>query len=139
MANWEIIHGHIDDIEELKKFTQALHDTVTSLTKKLTKLEADKKHLEGLLAQTAPVISTGEETELEGPFTSEEEAIARKQLQLFNERSKQGELTIEETRKVEIYSKILLSFRNADKKIKNPAEGVPASDLLKLLEGGKES
>lgn len=135
---YEIIHGAIEDFDELRKFAQAQMDVITQLSKKLSNLEGEKKHLEQLLVQNVPLVGPQAEViEKEGVFSSEEEAICREQLHIFKIVSQERELTLEETKKVEIYSKILMSFKQEPKKAKSSVDGMSTPELLRLVESEK--
>lgn len=135
MSKVNEIYGQITDIEELKKFAQAQHDMINQLTEQNKTLLIKNKDLEKLLSQN--VVLVGKDTNLiekQGIFSSEEEQICRDQLRVLNEISKERELTIEETRKVEIFSKILLSLKDNNKKPKSAVEKMDSASLLKLVE-----
>lgn len=80
--------------------------------------------LEQLLHAVAPTI---------GP--SDEELVAKSQLLLFKQRISDGvtELTLDETRKFEIYTKILNQI-DSRKKPSKPKDVTPIEDLLMLAE-----
>ena len=128
MSKFDVVIGNIQDFEELKAYAEAQYETLQSQLQKITDLEAKNKHLEHLLAQTVPVVGESSPSNM-----SDEERICRDQLRIFNQTSKERELTLEETRKVEIYSKILANLDRNPKKAKSPTEDMPIGQLLELV------
>lgn len=126
------IFGKMDTDEDKIAFCEAQFSVITSLNKQISQLKAEKAQLERLLKDAVPtvtVLPTKEEQIL-----SEEQIICKDQLMMLKSISKDRELTLEECRKVEIYSKILFQTRDTSKKAKSSVEGLPVADLLKLVE-----
>lgn len=67
------------------------------------------------------------------PITKEE-MIAHRQLEVLNGASQGRELTMEEAKKVEIYSKIVASLRPKDKKPTTDLGAISEADLLKAVD-----
>jgi len=126
------------DISEIQSYCDAQYATIISLSKKINELEAKNKSLEELLANSTPIVKEkAADIQLLSQGT-DEETICRLQLKLFKDRVLAGdELTLEETKRVEIYAKLLLAIRTGDKK----AEEKMASQLddAQLLEFLKET
>ena len=61
------------------------------------------------------------------------------QLNILRDRSIEGELTLEESKKVELFAKLLLQLRNPEKKEESKVKSMNSDDLLKfvLVDGGK--
>lgn len=118
------------DMAELGEFAQAQHKTIVDLSKKIQELEKENSHLRELMQHKAAVI-TPLSLDIE---ISNEELIALEQLKLLKERSSTRELTLEETRKVEIYTKIIDQVR-AKKDFKStPAlTNLDTKDLLEIV------
>jgi|SRR5271165_4391260 len=116
-------------IEELKEYAEAQFNVINQLNKDIKNLKAEKKHLEDQLKAANPVQNI--------PLTdniSLEEKICREQIAIFKLTSADRELTLEETRKLEIYTKILLSLRDPNQKKKSEVDKLDAKALLKLVE-----
>lgn len=128
MAKVESIFGKFKTEEEKNAYIEASFQTIQEQNKKITTLEAKVRQLEGLLTKTAPVIAIPEDK-----ITPSEEQICRDQLKGLNSVSKERELTLEETRKVEIYSKILAALAGQNKQAPNQAEGMDLGQLLELV------
>lgn len=125
------------DMAELQQFAEAQYKTIIELSKKIQKLEEEKKNAENMLKQSVPLIGATKEIVIndEDLLTKDEEKICLDQLKLLNSKSKSQELTFEETKKVEIYSKVLNSLRQGpDKKIKDPAKKKDTAELLRMMD-----
>lgn len=129
------------ELSDLRAFSEAQQRTIIQLTKKIKQLEEEKDHLKGLLETTAPVIQTSENNSIitEKFLTSDQETICRTQLMKLREIALDREMTLEETKKVEIFSKILTALENAPKTIKIDTKTIDSSDLMGLLENSVDN
>lgn len=118
-------------LEELQNFCEAQQKVIIQLNKKIQKIEAEKNHLEELIKKS-PVTLFGDKIGIVDPNQATEEAICVMQIKRLEEISLGRELTLEETRKLEAFSKILATFRNGSKSIENKTKNIPTADLLKL-------
>lgn len=129
MSKIESIFGK-KTLEEWESFAEAQFQVITNLNKEINQLRQEKKQIEELLkTSVVPLAPTLEDT------VSPEEQICRDQLRLLNSVSKERELTSEECRKVDIYTKLVISLSNSTGK-KKPSEidHLKNEDLLKLVE-----
>lgn len=123
------------NLEDLQAFAKAQQKTLIELTKKNKNYEDEIKHLKKLLEGAVPVIN-----DRPVDFSSnDEESIAREQLFLLKQISKEKELTMEEARKVEIYSKILSTLKGKPKDINGSSKQLSEGELLTLLSSSKVS
>lgn len=121
---------------ELKAYAEAQYMTILEMSKKIQKLEEDNLHLKKMLEKSVPILEEDKKDLLIFPAgTTNEEIICSIQLGKLKELSMERELTLEETKKTEIYSKILLSLRNKtdDSKKQAPTEALSTADLLNLV------
>lgn len=103
------------DVVELQTFARSQYKTIIEQSKEIQKLKEEVKHLQDLLAQTNPLeIGQKKEEESNTSFgSSDPEIIARTQLALLKKTSMGGlELTLEESKKVQIYTDVLLKVTN---------------------------
>lgn len=129
-------------MEESRAFAEAQYKTIVELSRKIQKLEDDKKHLESLLESTSPLLPEPK-TGLLDNVIPDEQVIAEVQLNILKSKALSGhsgtELTLEETKKVEAYSKILATLKSASNK--KPEDIVvkqtSSADLLKLIDSSK--
>lgn len=125
------------ELSDLKAFSEAQQKTIVQLTKKVKQLEEERDQLKSQI--NAPVPTPSSNIEPSGAIadkflTSDQEAICRTQLMKLREIAFDREMTLEETKKVEIFSKILTSLENAPKTIKIDTKSMDNSDLMGLLE-----
>ena len=122
------------DMATLQKYADAQYKTILSLTKKVKLLEQENMELKDLLEKTTPLFDEEKKT-FEMPqieASSDEEMIAKVQLVKMREIAIERELTLEEAKRVEIFTKILTT-----KGTKSPVaqtQKMNNDDLLKMLE-----
>jgi len=122
------------DMATLQKYADAQYKTILSLTKKVKLLEQENMELKDLLEKTTPLFDEEKKT-FEMPqieASSDEEMIAKVQLVKMREIAIERELTLEEAKRVEIFTKILTT-----KGTKGPVaqtQKMNNDDLLKMLE-----
>ena len=122
-----------DDIE-LRAYAEAQYTTILELSKKIQKLEEENVGLKKLLENSTPLLEDQKKEFLGYSLDAcNEEIISTIQLNKLKEISFDRELTLEETKRVEIYAKILSNL-NAKKTEKQPqtADSLSNEDLLKL-------
>jgi len=124
------------DLAELKVFSEAQQKTIVKLSKKNKELEEEVTHLKKLLETTAPIIQTTENSSVSAEkfLTSDQEAICRMQLNRLKEVSYERELTLEEAKRVEIFSKIINVLENSPKTIKVETKNLDNKELLSFLD-----
>lgn len=125
------------ELSDLRAFSEAQQKTIVQLTKKIKQLEEEREQLKNQL--TTPTVNVPKNIEPSGAvaekfLTSDQEAICRTQLMKLREIAFDREMTLEETKKVEIFSKILSSIENAPKTIKIDTKTLDNSDLMGLLD-----
>jgi len=118
---------------ELRDFSEAQQKVIIQLNKKIQKLEADKAKLEEIINKSPVQLFQAGNISLNSDMATEE-AICIMQIKRLEEISLGRELTLEETRKLEAFSKILTTFRNLEKPLKNKAEDFKSEELLRLVE-----
>lgn len=121
------------DMSELQEFTEKQYKTILELNRKVTELNIEISELKTSLAQSG-------QGSLQLPGADEkssEQMICEVQLALLNNISMSRELTAEESKKVETYSKILAPIRANVKKAEKPAEKISTAELLKLVQNNE--
>jgi hypothetical protein len=128
------------ELADIRAFSEAQQKTIIQLTKKVKQLEEERDHLKKLLESTAPIIQTANNTpvQTEKFLTSDQEAICRVQLTKLRDIALDRELTLEETKKVEIFSKIITVLENAPETIKIDTKSIESNDLMGLLEDSSQ-
>ena len=103
------------EMDDLKEYSNSQYKTIVVQSKKITELERKVESLEVKLAKSeqantvSSVLNPNQEDK-----GSDAETICLIQLALLLGAAKNGELTLEETKKVEIYSKTLQMLRSKD-------------------------
>lgn len=121
------------DFAELKTYTESQSKTIIELNKKINKIEKENKELKLKLEDSKKQNTIQENTSIVQNI-SNEEAICNLQLKLLNQTSLERELTMEETRKVEIFSKILAGLKSNKKDDgQEVLKNTDAATLLTLL------
>jgi dsDNA-binding SOS-regulon protein len=132
MSIESLFKGLKDDVE-LRAFAEAQYQTILELSKKIQKIEEENSHLKQLLENSTPVLEE-QKKELLGYNldASNEEIISTIQLNKLKQISYDRELTLEETKKVEIYSKILANVKTKPKEEAKP-DALSTEDLIRLM------
>lgn len=125
--------GEYKTTVELQSFAEAQFKTIQELTKKVKRLEDEnielKKGLDG------GSLIKKEDADFSKFLTStDQETISKIQLNRLKEISFERELTLEESKRVEIFTKILTLMDDKKKTIKGESKRLDDAELLKLLE-----
>jgi len=123
-------------LEDLQAFAKAQQKTLIDLTKKLKASEDEIKHLKKLLEGAVPVINAPAKVDF---ASNDEESIAREQLYLLKKISSERELNFEETKKVEIYSKILIAIKDKPKTIEVQTRSLSNEELMAVLNASENN
>lgn len=126
-------------MSELQAYAGAQFNQITSLNKKLSKLEEENAHLKKLIDSGVPALKEAGQLIDLGLQISNEELICVTQIKMLKESALNRELTLEEAKKADIYIKIL-SGLNAGKKpeIQIQSSQLSERELLQLVEGHKD-
>lgn len=130
----------IKDITEMRAFCEAQYRTILQLNKRLKATEEERDQARKLLETTAPLVNEEAEnlSKKKGLLTPDEEEICREQLRMLNETSKRGPLSFEDSKKVDLFAKLLLQVRESRKKSGPELENQETGDLLRLVESKDE-
>lgn len=123
------------DFASLQKYAEAQYKTILSLSKKVKTLEEENVELKDLLEKSTPLLNEEKKNFIayQVEASSDEEIIAKVQLARIKEISMDRELTLEEAKRVEIFTKILTT-KGTNSSISVQAKQMDNDDLLKLLE-----
>jgi phenylalanine-4-hydroxylase len=123
------------DFAELQVYAQSQYKTIISSSQKIKKLEDEITHLKKLIESGNIVDISSEKKYSELLTSSDEETISKIELNKLKHVSFERELTLEETKKVDIYSKILATIRGQQKTFDATSKKMDESELLKLVDG----
>ena len=123
------------DVVSLQKYAEAQYKTILSLSRRVKVLEEENVELKDLLEKTTPLVDEEKKTfttyQIEA--SSDEEMIAKVQLARMKEISMDRELTLEEAKRVEIFTKILAN-KGSNSSIAIQTQKMNSDDLLKMLD-----
>lgn len=118
---------------ELQAYSDAQFRTIVNQAKKIHDLEEEVVHLRKLL-ESGPLIKDPTRKIELYTDVSDEEAICHIELKKLKDLSLERELTLEEAKRTEIYTKLIISLTQDTKKPKaEPEKRLDDSELLKLL------
>lgn len=135
MDSFDEMSKNFKDFIELQEFSQAQHSTIIELSKKISNLEKENLHLKQLLETTTQLTLSDNKPMIVDLGISNEEIISATELRKLKELcvSKNDTLTLEEAKKVELYTKILSGLRNKGKS-KDGVDKLDDSALLSFVE-----
>jgi hypothetical protein len=125
----------IKDFASLQKYAEAQYKTILSLSRKVKVLEEENVELKDLLEKSTPLLNEEKKNFIayQVEASSDEETIAKVQLARMKEISMDRELTLEEAKRVEIFTKIL-NTKGSSSSISVQTQKMDNDDLLKMLD-----
>lgn len=123
---------------ELQSFAEAQMLTIQELNKKIQKLEEEKSQMEKLVGTVVPIIGN-DQYNLNIEVDTDEEEISKREIFKLKQHSMKRELTFEEAKRIEIYTKILASYKQKEKPRDVTPKKLSTDDLLKLAESNDGS
>lgn len=125
----------IKDFASLQKYAEAQYKTILSLSRKVKVLEEENVELKDLLEKSTPVLNEEKKNFVayQVEASSDEEMISKVQLARMKEISMERELTLEEAKRVEIFTKIL-NTKGSSSPITFQTQKMDSEDLLKMLD-----
>jgi hypothetical protein len=121
------ISKDFEEVSELKALCEKQYRELVSLLEKNKLLESEVEHLKTLLVSNDSFIIPAQNISLE-------EMICLEQIAILKKNSQVGELTLEESKKVDLYIKALRIIRNKDGAQQDSLSGFKTDDLLKVLD-----
>ena len=120
-------------MEELQKYCNSQYELIIDLSKKINKLEDERDHLKKLLdEQKHPIIPQSNSKIDVFSHVTDEEITCRMQLRMLKDISNERELTLEETKRFEIFTKVLMGIKSKEDKKPQLAD-MKEEDLLAML------
>lgn len=125
----------IKDFASLQKYAEAQYKTILSLSRKVKVLEEENVELKDLLEKSTPVLNEEKKNFVayQVEASSDEEMISKVQLARMKEISMERELTLEEAKRVEIFTKIL-NTKGSSSATTFQTQKMDSEDLLKMLD-----
>lgn len=113
--------------QELKEYCERQYQEIVKLLSLNKKLEEEVEHLKKLLVSGIPIIQSPAQI-------SAEELVCIKQINDLKSISDCQTLTLEESKKLDTYVKVLRLIRSNSKEAKDILKDVNTDDLLKVVE-----
>ncbi len=133
MADITEIYKQFKTTAELQQYCNSQYKTILELTKKLQLLEDENKHLKQLFDGSTVIVNKVDKYK----EYSNEEAVCMEQIDRLKEVSTARELSYEEAKKLDIYTKLLLNIQSKKSQEETGLSSMNEADLLKSLENGK--
>jgi len=128
------------ELAEVKAFAEAQTRTIIELNKKNRELQEEVLHLKKILEDSTGIIQPNNSDVQSNLLLGEdEETIAKVQINRLKEISFARELTLEESRKLEIYVKVLNVVKNKPAKVFEMTKSLGNDELLKLVDESTNS
>jgi len=118
----------VKEYAELDAYSKAQTKTIIDLSKKLNEKDKEIQHLKKLLEGSVPLIK--EPKDLINFEANDQEYICRTEILKLKEISRERELTLEETKKLDIFCKILKDITNAPKTIEVKSRKMSNEELM---------
>lgn len=121
------------DFSQLQEFAQAQQTTIVQLSKKLEKLEQEKDHYKKLAESPVKVVPPGQVIP-KGTSDEDSEQICNMEIAKLRGVSTMRELTLEESRKLDTYFRILQQIKASKKSTEREVDKLGEEELLKIVE-----
>ena len=136
MSSGKKIINSFEDPEQLKQFCESQYQTIVELSQELAELKRSNEELKAKALVSAQGLNASSLIQLN---EQDQEIICRTQISLLRNRSMNSELTLEEARKLELYSKILGSVKSKPEDDMKEIKEMDSEAMLLLVSGGKVS
>lgn len=124
----------VKSVEDKEIFIKAQNNTISMLTKKVNELEKENNLLKRQIKDLKDNNSFEDKLKVNTQRGSDDEIICLTQLKLLREIAEERELTMEETKKTEIFIKALNSLKQEQNKKPEGATDLSNDNLLSLLD-----
>lgn len=128
----------LKDYAELEAFASAQTKAITELSRKNKKQEEEIIHLKKLLEGSVPLIKDKSLSPII-QCDNDQEYICRTEINKLRDISMERELTLEECKKLDIYSKIIKDLMNSPKTIEIKSRNMSDEELLAALNSTSEN
>lgn len=135
MSNIDQLAENFKTLKELKQYCNSQYSVITSLNQKIVRLEEENKNLKDMLSKSTPIVQdSGGGLEIHQNI-SDELAVCLMQIKMLRDRCAGGftELTFEEAKKLDIYTKLLIQLRDGKKASEDATKSLSDDELLKFL------
>lgn len=128
------------DYNKLQAYSNAQTNTIIELSRKLKGAQDEISHLKKLLEGSVPLIKPEGSSNSITSNAGDQEYICRTEINKLRDISRDRELTLEECKKLDIYSKILKDLAsNPPKYNESEAKKASTAELLALVKTGEDN
>lgn len=125
--------------EELKAYIEAQQQSFIEVSKKVKNLEDENEALNKKIEKLQLDQTKSKINDLEAQDVSNSEIICLSQIELLKKRTEERELTYEESKKFEIFTKIYQQIKTAKKSNDEDLKNKSTDELLRVISGGKDN
>ena len=133
MSSIDQLASQFKTLAELRQYANSQYQVIAQLNRKIVQIEEENKHLKELLTKQSSVLDDSTGTLEIYKDVTDELATCLMQIKLLKEKSVGGELTFEDAKKLDIYTKLLLQLKSGKKAEEQPTKTLTDEELLKLL------
>jgi hypothetical protein len=135
MSNIDQLAENFKTVKELRQYCNSQYSIIIQLNKKIVQLEEESKHLKEILAKSTPIVSDAIGSLEVYKNITDELAVCLMQIKLLRDRCAGGftELTFEEAKKLDIYTKLLIQLKTGKKADEDATKKLTDDELLKFL------
>lgn len=123
--------------EEFKAYIEAQQQSFIEVSKKVKNLEDENVNLQKKIEKLKLEQNKVTVSSLEAQDVSHSEIICLSQIELLKKRTEERELTYEESKKFEIFTKIYQQIKTAKKIGDEDLKKLSNDELLRVIQGGK--
>jgi uncharacterized coiled-coil DUF342 family protein len=131
------ILDNFSSIDDVKEYASSQYKTIITQSKKITELERKVESLTVKLQEAEKQVAVSNALTLDQPEgTSDTETTCIVQIAMLKGLAMNRELTLEETKKLEIFAKTLqlIKGKNHEEKKKEQPTALSTADLLRLVD-----
>lgn len=126
--------NQFNNIKDLREYCNSQYSVIVELNRKINKIEEENKHLLALVEKATPYLAEQEGKLEVYKNLSDEMAICLMQIKILKDKSISSELSFEDTKKLEIFTKTLITLKTGQKAPDSAAKGLSDAELINLIE-----
>jgi hypothetical protein len=128
------ILNNFNNVDDLKEYASSQYKTIITQSKKITELERKVESLESKLQESEKKVAVNSALSLDQPEgSSDVETTCMIQIAMLKGLAMNRELTLEETKKLEIFAKTILAVRGKQASEEKKKESAPKLTTEQLL------
>lgn len=121
-------------MRELREYCNSQYSVIVALNRKINDLEEQNKSLLQIVEKASPLLAEQDGKLEVYKNLSDEMAICLMQIKILKDKSIDSELSFEDTKKLEIFTKVLTLLKAGNELPDGAAQHLSDTELTKLLE-----